>query len=126
MGEVNKAKTHKVVMDNRNSLSMTGISKVTSIDPDLVLLVTEQGKLKIIGKNMQATNLDLDKGILDLTGNINSMIYSGDKEGAFSIRGCSSDERYGGRAALGIWDKCCSRSVLRCTGIAVLVHLKAL
>jgi hypothetical protein len=32
MGEVNKAKTHKVVMDNRNSLSMTGISKVTSID----------------------------------------------------------------------------------------------
>ena len=49
MGEVNKAKTHKVVMDNRNSLSMTGISKVTSIDPDLVLLVTEQGKLKIIG-----------------------------------------------------------------------------
>ena len=72
MGEVNKAKTHKVVMDNRNSLSMTGISKVTSIDPDLVLLVTEQGKLKIIGKNMQATNLDLDKGILDLTGNINS------------------------------------------------------
>ena len=82
MGEVNKAKTHKVVMDNRNSLSMTGISKVTSIDPDLVLLVTEQGKLKIIGKNMQATNLDLDKGILDLTGNINSMIYSGDKEGA--------------------------------------------
>ena len=38
MGEVNKAKTHKVVMDNRNSLSMTGISKVTSIDPDLVLL----------------------------------------------------------------------------------------
>ena len=44
MGEVNKAKTHKVVMDNRNSLSMTGISKVTSIDPDLVLLVTEQGK----------------------------------------------------------------------------------
>ena len=28
MGEVNKAKTHKVVMDNRNSLSMTGISKV--------------------------------------------------------------------------------------------------
>ena len=30
------------------------------------------------------------------------------------------------RAALGIWDMCCSRSVLRCTGITVLVHLKAL
>ena len=51
------------------------------------MCIRDRGKLKIIGKNMQATNLDLDKGILDLTGNINSMIYSGDKEGAFSIKG---------------------------------------
>lgn len=87
MGEVNKTKAHKVVMDNRNNLSMTGITKVTSIDPDLVLLVTEQGKLKIIGKNMQANTLDLDKGILELTGNISSMIYSGDKDGTFSLKG---------------------------------------
>ena len=53
----------------------------------MVLLVTEQGKLKIIGKNMQANTLDLDKGILELTGNISSMIYSGDKDGTFSLKG---------------------------------------
>lgn len=87
MGEANKTKAHKVVMDNRSNLSMTGITKVTSIDPDLVLLVTEQGKLKIIGKNMQANTLDLDKGILELTGNISSMTYSGDKDGTFSLKG---------------------------------------
>ena len=87
MSEVIKPKAHKVVMDNRNSMSMTGITKVTSIDPDLVLLVTEQGKLKITGKNMQANNLDLDKGILELTGNFNTMIYSGDKDGALSLKG---------------------------------------
>ena len=87
MGEANKTQAHKVVMDNRNNLSMTGITKVTSIDPDMVLLVTEQGKLKIIGKNMQANTLDLDKGILELTGNISSMIYSGDKDGTFSLKG---------------------------------------
>ena len=68
-------------------MSMTGITKVTSIDPDLVLLVTEQGKLKITGKNMQANNLDLDKGILELTGNFNTMIYSGEKDGALSLKG---------------------------------------
>ncbi len=87
MSEVIKPKAHKVVMDNRNSMSMTGITKVTSIDPDLVLLVTEQGKLKITGKNMQANNLDLDKGILELTGNFNTMIYSGEKDGALSLKG---------------------------------------
>ena len=87
MSEVIKPKAHKVIMDNRNSMSMTGITKVTSIDPDLVLLVTEQGKLKITGKNMQANNLDLDKGILELTGNFNTMIYSGEKDGALSLKG---------------------------------------
>ncbi|MDD6405444.1 MAG: YabP/YqfC family sporulation protein [Clostridiales bacterium] len=87
MSEVIKPKAHKVVMDNRNSMSMTGITKVTSIDQDLVLLVTEQGKLKITGKNMQANNLDLDKGILELTGNFNTMIYSGEKDGALSLKG---------------------------------------
>ena len=87
MSEVIKPKAHKVVMDNRNSMSMTVNTKVTSIDPDLVLLVTEQGKLKITGKNMQANNLDLDKGILELTGNFNTMIYSGEKDGALSLKG---------------------------------------
>ena len=50
----NKNKPHKLIIDNRNSMSMTGVTKVISIDTDLVLLVTEQGKLKITGKNMQA------------------------------------------------------------------------
>lgn len=87
MGEaVNKIGTHKLILDNRNSMSMTGVAKVISIDQDLVLLVTENGKLKITGKNMQASTLDIDKGILELTGSFNSMVYSGEKEGALSLK----------------------------------------
>lgn len=87
MGEaVNKTGTHKLTIDNRNSMSMTGVAKVISIDQDLVLLVTENGKLKITGKNMQASTLDIDKGILELTGSFNSMVYSGEKEGALSLK----------------------------------------
>lgn len=87
MGEaVNKRGTHKLTLDNRNSMSMTGVAKVISIDQDLVLLVTENGKLKITGKNMQASTLDIDKGILELTGSFNSMVYSGEKEGALSLK----------------------------------------
>ena len=87
MGETaNKLGSHKLIVDNRNSMSMTGVMKVISIDTDLVLLVTDQGKLKITGKNMQASTLDIDKGILELTGNFNALVYSGDKEGALSIK----------------------------------------
>ena len=74
-------------MDNRNSMSMTGVTKVISIDTDLVLLVTDQGKLKITGKNMQASTLDIDKGILELSGNFNTVAYSGDKDGGLSLKG---------------------------------------
>lgn len=88
MGELgSRANTHKLTMDNRESTSMTGIIKVISIDPDLVLLVTEQGKLKITGKNMQANTLDLDKGILELSGHFNSVAYSGDKDGGMTLKG---------------------------------------
>lgn len=87
MADVGKARAHKVTLDNRTSMSLTGIEKVISIDADIVLLVTDMGKLKICGKNIQANVLDLDKGILSLTGNFNSMNYSGDKEGALSIKG---------------------------------------
>lgn len=87
MADVGKARAHEVTLDNRTSMSLTGIEKVISIDADIVLLVTDMGKLKICGKNIQANVLDLDKGILSLTGNFNSMNYSGDKEGALSIKG---------------------------------------
>lgn len=87
MGEASRVKQHKITVENRNLMSITGVTKVVSVDTDLVMLVTEQGKLKISGKNIQANALDLDKGILDLTGNFNTMVYSGDKEGTFSLKG---------------------------------------
>lgn len=88
MGDVgNRAKLHKVTIENRRAMTMTGITKVTSIDPDVVFVVTDMGKLKICGKNMQANTLDLDKGILSLAGDFNSMTYSGDKESALSLKG---------------------------------------
>lgn len=87
MGEANKARPHKVTLEDRSTLSMTGITKVTSIDTDMVLLVTDMGKLKICGKNMQANTLDIDKGILSLTGSVSSMAYSGDKEGTPILKG---------------------------------------
>jgi sporulation protein YabP len=87
MVESGRTKTHKVTIDNRHGIAMTGITKVVSIENDLVMLVTEQGKLKILGKDMEANNLDLEKGILELTGRINSLSYSGDKESSLSLKG---------------------------------------
>jgi sporulation protein YabP len=76
---------HKLVLDGRKNMQLTGVTKVLSIEPELILLITSQGKMKITGKDMHVTTLDIDRGIVDVSGLINCMCYTGDGE-SFSIR----------------------------------------
>ena len=64
----NTTSGHKLIMDARKEARITGVEKVISFEPDLVFLITEAGKMKITGKDMHMTNLDIEKGLLDLTG----------------------------------------------------------
>ena len=78
---------HKLVLESRKKATLTGVNKVISFEPDLVLLITETGKLKITGKDMHIINLDIEKGILDLDGTIDGLSYSAGKdEGTFSLK----------------------------------------
>ncbi|MGN0394117.1 MAG: YabP/YqfC family sporulation protein [Coprococcus sp.] len=87
MGETNRTRTHRLSLEDRKILSMTGITKVISIEPELVMAVSELGKIRITGKELQATNLDMDKGILDISGSISCLCYLGDKQnGQFSLK----------------------------------------
>lgn len=69
---------HKLIMDARKEARITGVEKVISFEPDLVFLITEAGKMKITGKDMHMTNLDIEKGLLDLTGKVDCyLLYDG-------------------------------------------------
>ena len=83
----NTTSGHKLIMDARKEARITGVEKVISFEPDLVFLITEAGKMKITGKDMHMTNLDIEKGLLDLTGKVDCICYMTDKEnGTFSIK----------------------------------------
>lgn len=87
MNEGNRIKSHSLSLSERKNLSMTGITKVISIEPELIMVVSEMGRIKITGKELQATNLDMDKGILDISGNVSGLSYLGDKQnGQFSLK----------------------------------------
>ena len=47
-----------------------------SFDETEVVLETTQGQLMIKGKGLHVNHLTLEKGEVDLTGNIDSLIYS--------------------------------------------------
>lgn len=66
---------HKMTITNRKSGSYTGIVDVISFDMNEVLLETQMGMLHIKGKDLHVNRLNLDKGEVDVDGEIQSLVY---------------------------------------------------
>ena len=76
MEENKVTKSHKIILGNRKSGSITGVLDVISFDITEVLLETEQGMLNIKGKDLHVNRLNLEKGEVDIEGTIDSFSYS--------------------------------------------------
>ena len=68
--------THRVLMNNRQNGSFSGIVDVLSFDVSEILLETEQGMLLIKGKDLHVNRLSLEKGEVDIAGKIDARSYS--------------------------------------------------
>jgi len=71
--------THHVVMEERSSLSVSGVEEVDSFDENTISLSTCQGALVIRGENLHIEKLSLDGGDLRLEGSIDSLTYEENK-----------------------------------------------
>ena len=69
-------KNHKLVVNNRKSSMVTGVADVLSFDLNEILLETEQGMMMVKGSDLHVNRLSLEKGEVDLSGNIDSIAYS--------------------------------------------------
>ena len=69
-------KNHKIILNNRQNGSFTGIVDVLAVDIGEILLETEMGMLHVKGKDLHVNRLNLEKGEADIEGEIESMIYS--------------------------------------------------
>lgn len=70
------SRQHKIMMQNRSQGSITGIQDVVSFDENQIVLDTDMGLLTIKGKELHVSRLTLEKGEVDLTGSIDSLVYS--------------------------------------------------
>lgn len=66
---------HKLVLTERNHLTMTGVTEVVSFDDTAVILHTELGTLEIQGDGLQLKNLSLEGGQVAVEGNIAALLY---------------------------------------------------
>lgn len=71
-----KTGSHKILLDSRKRGSITGVADVISFDLKEILLETSMGMLTIKGQDLKVTRLSVEKGEVDLTGQIESMTYT--------------------------------------------------
>lgn len=78
MGEEKKIlKTqHNIIMENRRSLTISGVMDIDRFDEDVVVVFTEQGELTIQGSNLHINKIDVDSGDLLMEGEVESLSYS--------------------------------------------------
>ena len=75
-------KNHKLVVNNRKTSMVTVVIDVLSFDLNEILLETEQGMMMVKGTDLHVNRLSLEKGEVDLSGNIDSISYSDVHAGA--------------------------------------------
>lgn len=66
---------HKLTLNERKSLTMTGVTEVISFDDTAVSLQTSLGTVHIQGENLQLKNLSLDGGQVAVDGYICALQY---------------------------------------------------
>ncbi len=82
---------HKLEMNSRSELKLTGIADVHSFNDEGILLETSQGMLTVGGDDLHITKLNLDAGEVALKGYVTTLVYSddvpaGERSGGFLAR----------------------------------------
>lgn len=78
MQEIKTPKPHCVTVDNRETLTVTGVSDVPGFDEQTVNLLTSMGTLIVKGESLHINKLSLESGEVSVTGKVNSLQYLGD------------------------------------------------
>ena len=66
---------HKLTLNERSQLTMTGVTEVVSLDDGAVILRTSLGTLLVQGKELKLKTLQTDGGQVAVDGKITSLSY---------------------------------------------------
>ena len=72
-------KRHNLILEDRQKLSMSGVTDVESFNYTEISLYTSLGELSIRGKGLHVDAMSLETADITITGEIKSLVY-GDKD----------------------------------------------
>ena len=68
-------KHHSLFSQDRNTMTIHGVTDVISFDENGVFLVTTCGQLNLEGSGLHVAVLNTEDGIVEVTGRINGLLY---------------------------------------------------
>ena len=87
-GETGLAVEHRLVLEGRDRLSVTGVLDVESFDEGAAVLETSRGSLILRGQGLHVEELNLGAGELRINGEVDSLQYEESRgtQGSFLSR----------------------------------------
>ena len=79
MANEEKNLTHNIIMENRKTLSISGVTDVDNFDEKTILLYTQMGELTVQGKGLHVNSVSVETGEMTIEGDIWSLTY-GEKD----------------------------------------------
>ena len=74
---------HKLTLNQREDLTLTGVTEVVRFDDNTVILKTQLGTLIVQGQDLTLKTLSLDGGNVAVSGHIASLIYEEPRAAGF-------------------------------------------
>jgi len=72
---------HKLTLNERKNLTMTGVTEVMSFDETAVVLKTSLGLLTVQGQGLKLKTLSLEGGQVAVDGDVSALVYEQPREG---------------------------------------------
>ena len=72
---------HKLTLDGRARLTLTGVTEVESFDENTIVMSTVKGTLVVRGEDLHIEKLSLDGGDMKVEGSVDSLTYEDDRRG---------------------------------------------
>ena len=66
---------HKLTLNQREALNLTGVTEVVSFDDSTVILKTHLGTLHVLGENLVLKTLSVEGGQVAVDGHVSSLVY---------------------------------------------------
>lgn len=71
----NEVKEQRLTLDNRKRLELSGVKKLESLNKEEFFVLSVLGLILVKGNDLEMQHLDIEKGLLWITGYISSITY---------------------------------------------------